>query len=109
MGKARALGVTSLKRSPRLPDVPTIDEAGVPGFDVSSWYGMCAPAAVDKTIQRKIEVDTLKLLATADVRQRLHDVGVDVDPQNAAEFSAFARAETAKWIKVAKISGIEPQ
>src|SRR6185295_8991976 len=60
-GKVRALGVTSLKRSARLPEVPTIAESGLPGYDVSSWYGMCAPNGVDKAIQNKIEADTLKL------------------------------------------------
>jgi tripartite-type tricarboxylate transporter receptor subunit TctC len=108
-GKVRALGITTAKRSARLPDVPTIAEAGLPGYDVSSWYGMCAPAAVDKAILNKIETDTLKLLAMPDVQQRLSDLGVDVEPQNAAAFSAFFRAETAKWTRTAREAGIEPQ
>ena len=108
-GKVRALGVTTAKRSARLPDVPTIAEAGLPGYDVSSWYGVCAPVGVDKAILNKIETDVLKLLATPDVQQRLTDLGVDVEPQNAAEFNAFFRAETAKWVKTAREAGIEPQ
>src|SRR5690349_19641713 len=79
-GKVRALGITTMKRSPRLPEVPTIAEAGLPGYDVSSWYGVCAPVAVDKAIQNKIEADVLKLLGTSDVKQRLTDLGVDVEP-----------------------------
>ena len=108
-GKVRALGVTSGKRSARLPEVPTIAEAGLPGYDVSSWYGVCAPIGVDKAIQSKIETDVLKLLATPELRQRLVDMGVDVEPLNAADFTAFFRAETAKWIKTAREAGIAPQ
>jgi tripartite-type tricarboxylate transporter receptor subunit TctC len=108
-GKVRALGITTSKRSARLPEVPTIAEAGLPGYDVSSWYGVCAPAAVDKAVQNKIEADVLKLLGTAEVKQRLTDLGVDVEPLNSAEFTAFFRAETAKWIKTARESGIAPQ
>jgi tripartite-type tricarboxylate transporter receptor subunit TctC len=108
-GKVRALGVTTIKRSPRLPDVPTIAESGLPGYDVSSWYGVCAPIGVDKTIQMKIEADVLKLLAMPELRQRLVDLGVDVEPLNSAEFAAFFRAETAKWIKAAREAGISPQ
>jgi tripartite-type tricarboxylate transporter receptor subunit TctC len=108
-GKVRALGITTMKRSARLPDVPTIAEAGLAGYDVSSWYGMCAPIAVDKAIQAKIETDTLKLLATPEIKQRLTDMGVDVEPQNSAQFAAFFRNETAKWIKAAHEAGIVPQ
>ena len=108
-GKVRALGITTLKRSPRLPDVPTIAESGLPGYDVSSWYGVCAPIGVDKAIQNKIEADVLKLLARPELRQRLVDLGVDVAPQNSVDFSAFFRAETAKWIKTAREAGIVPQ
>lgn len=88
-GKVRALGVTSGKRNPRLPNVPTIGEQGVPGYDVSSWYGVSSPAGVDKSIQAKIETDSLKVLAIADVKQRLTDLGVEVEPMNSAEFTAF--------------------
>ena len=108
-GKVRALGITTLKRSSRLPDVPTIAESGLSGYDVSSWYGVCAPIGVDKAIQNKIETDVLKLLAMPELRQRLVDLGVDVEPQNSAEFAAFFRAETAKWIKTAREAGIVPQ
>jgi tripartite-type tricarboxylate transporter receptor subunit TctC len=108
-GKVRALGITTMKRSARLPEVPTIAEAGLPGYDVSSWYGVCALIAVDKAIQNKIEADVLKLLGTPDVKQRLIDLGVDVEPMNSREFTAFFRAETAKWIKTAREAGIEPQ
>jgi len=108
-GKVRALGITTTKRNPRLPEVPTIAEGGVPGYDVSSWYGVCSPVGVDKAIQQKIETDVLKVLATQEHRQRLTELGVDVEPQNAVEFAAFFRSETAKWIKAARDAGIAPQ
>lgn len=108
-GKVRALGVTSARRSARMPDVPTIAESGLPGYEVSSWYGMCTPIGVDKVIQNRIEADTLKVLTMPESKQRLTDMGVDVEPQNSAEFTAFFRAETAKWIKTAREAGIAPQ
>jgi tripartite-type tricarboxylate transporter receptor subunit TctC len=108
-GKVRALGVTTARRSARMPDVPTIAESGLPGYEVSSWYGMCAPIGVDKAIQNRIEADTLKVLAMPEVKHRLTDMGVDVEAQNSAEFTAFFRAETAKWIKTAREAGIAPQ
>jgi tripartite-type tricarboxylate transporter receptor subunit TctC len=108
-GKVRALGITAGRRNQRLPEVPTIAESGLPGYDVSSWYGVCAPIGVDKAIQNKIEADVLKLLAKPELRQRLLDLGVDVEPQNSADFTAFFRAETAKWIKTARAAGISPQ
>jgi len=108
-GKVRALGVTSGKRNPRLPDVPTIAEQGVPGYDVSSWYGICSPVGVDKAIQAKIEADSLKVLAIPEVKQRLTDLGVEVEPMNSTEFTAFVRAETAKWGKVVREAGIPQQ
>ena len=107
--KVRAMGVSSGKRNPRLPDVPTIAEQGVPGYDVSSWYGICAPAGVDKAIQAKIEADSLKVLTIPDVRNRLIELGVEVEPMNAADFLAFFRSETTKWIAAAKAAGIQPQ
>jgi tripartite-type tricarboxylate transporter receptor subunit TctC len=108
-GKVRPLGITTAKRSHRLPEVPTIAESGLPGYDVSSWYGMCAPIGVDKAIQNKIEADVLKVLGTPEVKQRLTDMGVDVEPLNSTDFVAFFRSETAKWIKTAREAGISPQ
>jgi tripartite-type tricarboxylate transporter receptor subunit TctC len=108
-GKVRALGITTARRSHRLPEVPTIAESGLPGYDVSSWYGMCAPNGVDKAIQNKIEADVLKVLAMSEVKQRLTDMGVDVEPLNSTDFTAFFRAETAKWTKTAREAGISPQ
>jgi len=108
-GKVRALGITTMKRSAKLPEVPTIAEQGVPGFDVSSWYGMCAPIGVDKAIQKKIEVDSLKLLASPQIKQRLDALGIDVEPLDSTAFAEFFRVETDKWAKAVRAAGIQPR
>jgi tripartite-type tricarboxylate transporter receptor subunit TctC len=105
-GKVRALGVTSLKRSPKLPDVPTIAESGVPGFSVTSWYGLCAPAAVPKPILARLHDDLVKVLAMPDTQQRLSEQGIDVTPSSPEEFAEFIKSEVAKWAKVVKEAGI---
>jgi tripartite-type tricarboxylate transporter receptor subunit TctC len=105
-GKVRALGVTSPKRSPNLPDVPTIAESGVPGFSVTSWYGLCAPAAVPKPILAKLHDDLVKVLAMPDTQQRLSEQGIDVTPSSPEDFAEFVKTEVAKWAKVVKEAGI---
>ena len=109
MGRVRALGVTTAKRDPRLPEVPTIAESGVPGFEVTVWYGICAPAAAPKPILAKIEADVLKVLHESDMRQRLGRQGVDAEAWGAAQFTSFIKSELAKWAKVVKDAGIQPQ
>src|SRR5688572_8608498 len=109
-GKLRALGVTTLKRSPRLPEVPTIHEAGVPGFDLTVWYGLMAPAAVPAPILDKLHADSVKALGSPDLRLRLEQLGID--PASSAtrgEFAAFVKSETAKWGKVVKDANIPSQ
>jgi tripartite-type tricarboxylate transporter receptor subunit TctC len=107
-GKLRALGVTSAKRSPRLPDVPAIAET-VPGFDVTVWYGMCAPAGVPNTIVNKIANDVAEALKTPETRKRMEDLGVDVRFMPPAEFAAYFKSETARWAKVINAAKIEGQ
>jgi tripartite-type tricarboxylate transporter receptor subunit TctC len=109
-GKLRGLGVTTLKRSPRLPEIPTIDESGVPGFEVMVWYGVMAPAAVPVPILNKLHADTLKALGMADLRLRLEQQGID--PGSSAtreEFAAFVKSETVKWAKVVRDANIPTQ
>ena len=109
-GKVRGLGVTTLKRSPRLPEIPTIHESGVPGFEVMVWYGVMAPAAVPVPILNKIHADTLKALGMADLRLRLEQQGID--PGSSAtreEFAAFVKSETVKWGKVVRDANIPSQ
>ena len=107
-GKLRALGVTSAKRSPRLPEVPTIAET-VPGFDVTVWYGVCAPAKVSKQIVNKVAADVALALKTPEVQKRMADFGVDVEFMGPEQFSAYIKAETVKWAKVVKAAGIPQQ
>ena len=108
-GKLRALGVTSAKRSPQLPDVPTFIESGVAGFEVTVWSGLCAPAAVPKATITKINGDVVKVLKMAETQKRLAERGVDAAPSSPGEFAAFIKSETARWAKVVKSAGIEPK
>ena len=108
-GKVRALGVTTARRNPQVPDIPTIAESGVPGYEVTVWYGICAPAGTPKSIIAKINADMVKALNMPDLRQRLDQQGVDASPSSPAEFAAFIKAETTKWAKVVKDAGIQAQ
>lgn len=105
-GRTRALAVTTLKRSPQLPDVPTVAESGYPGFEVTVWYGMCTQAAVPKPKLVKLSATLLKTLNAPDVTARLADNSIEAAPTTPQEFAAFIKAETAKWAKVVKDAGI---
>jgi len=104
-GKLRAIAVTTLKRSPALPDVPTIAESGLPGYDASSWFGMHAPAGTSKDIVNKIYGVVSKSLRTPEMTERLATQGAEAVGNTPEEFSEFVRAEIAKWAKVVKASG----
>ena len=108
-GRMRALGVTSLKRAAQLPSVPTMVEAGLTGYEVTSWYGVCTPAGVPAPVLAKLHADITKVLQARDVQQRLNDVVVEVAPTSQAEFSAFIASETKRWAQVAKDAGLTPQ
>jgi tripartite-type tricarboxylate transporter receptor subunit TctC len=104
-GRLRALAVTSAKRSPLLPEVPTVSEAGLPGFDVTSWYGVFAPAALPKNIVTKVNADIAAALEAPDLRERLQRMDAEPSPQSPEDFARFVRDEIAKWAKVVKASG----
>jgi tripartite-type tricarboxylate transporter receptor subunit TctC len=104
-GKMRALAVTGMSRSPLLPNVPTVNEAGLPGFDVTSWYGMFAPVALPNNLVAKINSDIAAILETPDMKQRLEKLGADPGPMSPEAFGKFVRAEVEKWAKVVKESG----
>ena len=108
-GKARALGVTSTTRAPDLPDVPTIAESGMPGFEVISWQGLCAPGGVPKAALARIRAALSKALALPDTRKRFTDQGFQLTPLTHEKFAAFIRAERAKWSKLVKEVGIDAQ
>ena len=104
-GNLRAIAVTSAQRSPALPDVPTIAESGLPGFEASSWFALFAPAGTSKAIVDKLNAAVNKALEDPAVKQRYAEVGADTKIMNPADFAAFQKAEIAKWEKVVKISG----
>jgi len=108
-GKIRMLGVSSLTRVPDLPDVPTIAESGVPGFEVISWQGLCTPAGVPKAVLARIRAALAKALALPDTQKRLAEQGIQPKPMTAEQFAAFVRAERTKWAKVVKDVGIAAQ
>ena len=104
-GRLRAIAVTGAQRSPLLPEVPTVSEAGLPGFEVTSWYGLFGPAGLSKNIIAKVNGDTAALLALADVKERLAGLGAEPAPMPPEEFGRYVRAEIAKWAKVVRESG----
>jgi tripartite-type tricarboxylate transporter receptor subunit TctC len=106
-GRVRALGVTSANRSKQLPEVPTFAEGGVPGFDVSAWYGICTQSKVPQAIVAKLSADLNKVLASPTLKKRLEDQAIDVTPTAPDQFLAHIKSETAKWTKVVKEAGLE--
>jgi tripartite-type tricarboxylate transporter receptor subunit TctC len=108
-GKLRGLAVTSGKRSSRVPDIPTVAEQGVPGFDVSSWYGICTQAGVPKPVFDKLRADLLKALDSADVKKRLTEQGVDVTTSTPEAFVEHVKMETARWARVVRDAKIPPE
>jgi tripartite-type tricarboxylate transporter receptor subunit TctC len=108
-GKLRALGVTSLRRNAELPDVPTVSEAGVPGFEVIGFYAFFAPARTPPAIIAKFHADTVKALADPAIRQRLDQLGVGVIGSSPAELRAFLKAEMDKWGPLIKSAGIKAE
>ena len=104
-GKVRALAVTTAKRSPTVPDLPTIAESGVPGFDISTWYGVWAPAGTPKDIVNKIAAEIAKALHQPAVRERLAALGAEPVGNTPEEFAAYCQSELAKWSKIVRESG----
>ena len=104
-GRVRALGISTLKRAALLPDVPTIAEAGVPGYEVTVWQGICAPAGLSRDLLQKINADFIRALTSPDTKQRLAEQGIEAAPNTPEQFAAFIQAEAIKWAKVVKESG----
>ena len=104
-GKLRALAITGAKRSAMMPDLPTVAEAGVPGYEVTGWYGVFAPAGTPRTIVLRLNAEIARILNLPDVRQRLSAEGADLMVSTPEQFAAFIKSEIAKWAKAVKISG----
>jgi tripartite-type tricarboxylate transporter receptor subunit TctC len=106
-GKLRALGVTSAKRSPALPEVPTIAEAGVPSYDATSWFGILAPAGTSEPVVTRLQGAIVQALGEPEMRQRMADLGAEPVGDTPAEFGQFIAAEIAKWAKVVNDAGVK--
>jgi tripartite-type tricarboxylate transporter receptor subunit TctC len=104
-GRLRALGVTSLRRSPVMPDVPAIAEAGVPGFEVSTWYGLLAPAATPRAVIERINAELVRILALPEVRERLAAEAFELPSDTPEQFAALIKAELVKWARVVRETG----
>jgi tripartite-type tricarboxylate transporter receptor subunit TctC len=104
-GKLRPIAATGAQRSPLLPDVPTVTESGLPGYEVTSWYGLFGPAALPKDIVNKVNADTVAFLNAPDFKERLATLGAEPAPMKPDEFARHVRADIQKWAKVVKASG----
>ena len=106
-GKLLALAVNSAKRTPLLPNVPTMSEAGVPGFEMTSWNGLAFPAGTPKEIITRVYQETLKAIQIPEVREKLSSLGADPVGSTPEQFAAFIQAETKKWAKVIKDANVK--
>jgi tripartite-type tricarboxylate transporter receptor subunit TctC len=105
-GRLKALAVTSAQRNPQLPEIPTIQELGVAGYEVWSWFGLLAPAATPKPIVDKLNASIVEIIKQPDMQARIIELGAVPVPETSAEFGAFIAAETIKWAKVVKEANI---
>ena len=107
-GEVRAIGVTSAARSPAAPNIPTIAEKGLPGFEATSWFALLAPAGLPRDVQLRISAETARVLALPDVKEKLTTLGLDPSPGTPEALAALIQVETVKWAKVVKESGAKP-
>lgn len=105
-GRLRALGIASMQRSSVMPDVPTVTESGLPGFEASAWYGLLAPGATPRAIVERINAEVIRIVQSADMQQRLRSEAFEVPADTPDQFAAAIRAEIAKWANVVKQAGI---
>lgn len=108
-GKVRALAVTSAERSPVLPDVPTMQEAGVKGFDVASWQAIYAPAGTPQPIVDRLNTEIEKIIAQPDMKAKMEGLGLQHKPNTPAQFAEFNKKELEKWTQVVKEGGVKPE
>ena len=108
-GKLRALAVTGLKRAPAAPDIPTVAESGVPGYEVATWWGLSAPAKTPPAILARLHKETVRVLNDSGVREQLQGLGAEIVGSTPQQYAAYVRNEIAKWGKVIKAAGIKSQ
>ena len=104
-GEIRAIAVTSASRSPAAPNIPTIAESGLPGFEATSWFALYAPAGLPRDVQARINAETARVMALPDVKEKLATLGLDIATGTPEALSGFMQSETVKWAKVVKESG----
>jgi len=108
-GRLRPLGVTTLTRIDALPEVPTIAEAGIPGYESVQWFGMLLPAGTPRPIIDRLHQELTRVLRAPDMKERLNSLGLDAVGSTPEEFAAYIKSETEKWAKVIKTMGIKPE
>lgn len=108
-GRLRVLGVSGAKRSSMMPDVPTMAESGLPGFDTSTWHGVMAPAATPREVVSQLAAELVRILAQPDIRGKLVAQGLEPVGDSQEQFAAFIRAEILKWEKLVRASGARPE
>jgi tripartite-type tricarboxylate transporter receptor subunit TctC len=106
--KLKALAVTSAERSPLMPEVPTVAESGLPGFEVSAWFGIFAPAKVPSPVLKQLSDALAQILEAPSMAQRLRDIGAEPDTRNAAQFKSYVDGEAGKYAAVVKAAGLAP-
>lgn len=106
-GTLRPLAVTTIKRFSLMPDLPTVAELGLPGFDATTWHGLVAPAGTPRDVIDTLNSATVQTLKDADTLRQLHDIGVEVNASTPEEFAAYIRSEIPKWAAVVKASGAQ--
>jgi tripartite-type tricarboxylate transporter receptor subunit TctC len=108
-GKINALAVTTLKRSPLVPDLPTVAETGLKGFEANNWYGIMVPAKTPRSIVMQLNKVASTALMTPEIKELLFKQGLDVAPESPEAFGAYIKSETVKWAKVVKASGLKAE
>lgn len=108
-GKLRSIAVTGATRSPLLPEVPTIAEQGLPGFDVTAWFGVFTTAGTPRPVVDRLNAEIVRILDLPDVREKLNAIGMEPATSTPAEFAAFVQSEIAKWAPIVKASGAKAQ
>jgi tripartite-type tricarboxylate transporter receptor subunit TctC len=108
-GKVRPIAVTTAKRSPVVPDLPTVSEAGVTGYEATAWYGLFAPAGTPAAIVNKLNAESVRILRTPEVAERVANLGAEPVASSAAEYAEFLKAEMTRWGKVVRAAGIKSE
>ena len=108
-GKIKALAVTTLKRSALVPELPTLDESGLKGFEANNWNGLFVTAKTPRTLVTRLNRDVVEALTNPELKEQMFRQGLDAAPESPEAFAAYCRAEYAKWAKVVKAAGLKPQ